>query len=90
MSATDRPFRHLCSEADLRDAMDEGDFWAHVLLPPGEGEDRDYDPDDDWNAPPPEDVVMNPCEVCGEWGPCGYDAEGRILIHWIEPEADES
>lgn len=87
MSAEARPFRHLCSEAEMRDAMDDGEFWAHVLQP-NEGPDDGYDPDDDWNAPPPDDIVMNPCEVCGEWGPCGYDAEGRILIHWQpEPEA---
>lgn len=33
--------------------------------------------------------MMNPCEVCGEWGPCAYDDEGRVLIHW-EPRDDDA
>ena len=31
-------------------------------------------------------AALNPCEVCGEWGPCGYDQEGRPLIHYVEPD----
>ena len=32
---------------------------------------------------------LEPCKVCGEHGPCGYDAEGRALIH-IDAFEDES
>jgi hypothetical protein len=28
------------------------------------------------------------CSVCGEIGPCGFDPEGRPLIHSIPPEVD--
>jgi hypothetical protein len=27
------------------------------------------------------DLILNPCEICGEWGPCGYDAGGRPMSH---------
>lgn len=74
-----RPFRHLCPEADLRDAMTDGEFWEHVSRNLTGGSDY-YGPDDD---PPDMDVQVSetPCGVCGEHGACGYDAEGRPLIH---------
>lgn len=30
----------------------------------------------------------DPCPTCGERGPCGYDQEGRVLVHPTE-EADD-
>lgn len=24
---------------------------------------------------------LEPCPVCGTYGPCGYDAEGRPMVH---------
>jgi hypothetical protein len=30
----------------------------------------------------------SPCPICGEEGPCGYDAEDRPLIHPIPAEDD--
>lgn len=73
-----RPFRDLCPEADLRDAMSEDDFWAHVF--------RQDEPDIDG---PDLDATTNqdrPCPLCGEFGACGYDPEGRPLIHSIQEE----
>lgn len=69
-----RPFRHLCPEADYRDTLTDEDFWAHVY-PQGDGPDADGT--EDGYAPP----YGRPCEVCGELGACGYDAEGRPMIH---------
>jgi hypothetical protein len=28
-----------------------------------------------------ESLTTDPCPTCGEAGPCGYDAEGRPMIH---------
>lgn len=77
-----RPFRHLCPEADIRDAMSDDEFWAHVL-----GASPTWDADD---SGPDLDIAIStiPCAVCGESGACGYDAEGRALIH--ATEEDES
>jgi hypothetical protein len=65
---------------DEGDAMDDGEFWDHVaknLL--GEG----GEPDTDDMEPVGYDEldILAPCVDCGESGPCGYDAEGRPLIH---------
>lgn len=84
LSAHARPFRHLCPEADLRDAMSDDEFWAHVFPQP--------EPFDQWEDVPEVDITLAvmPCRVCGSDGSCGTDAEGRALIHadgW--DEADE-
>lgn len=75
MSTVDRPFRHLCSEADLRDAMDDGEFWAHVFAPLTD--DPRYSPPDRPALGP----LTEPCSECGAVGACAWDAEGRPLIH---------
>lgn len=36
-----------------------------------------------------ESLTSTPCPVCGEVGACGYDAEGRALIHATEVDAEE-
>lgn len=75
-----RPFRHLCGEADLRDAMSDEDFWAHVYSRVGP---RLEDPWDEGPGDPLtiENGVTNPCPECGGYGACAYDAEGRPMIH---------
>jgi hypothetical protein len=81
-----RPFRHLCPQADLRDAMDEDEFWDHVF----HGGEVDLEPDYEDMEPIDEEVhIPTPCEVCGSTGACGYDTEGRALIHAV-PVDDES
>jgi hypothetical protein len=81
----------LCPEHELRAAMDDGEFWAHVLLPPGD--DREYDPDDDPNIPDLAEYELNarlagPCPECGQHGACAYDDEGRPLIHVTDDEEE--
>ena len=79
---TDRPFRHLCPEADERDAMSDDEFWAHVAKNLGMP-----DPDDlpDWDGPDLDVAVSRePCPTCGADGACGWDSEGRPLIHATE------
>jgi hypothetical protein len=78
----DRPFRHLCPEADLRDAMTDGEFWEHVAAHLGHNTEHiDYDGPDIDVA-----VSADPCLECGEVGACAYDAEGRALIHAARDE----
>lgn len=99
MNPPGRPFRHLCPEADMRDAMTDDDFWRHVTgvdMTPPAGD--DWDPEYDWNMPrqgpeaafdigrPGSGMVVisdhvSPCPLCGEWGACGYDPEGRPMVH---------
>jgi hypothetical protein len=77
---TDRPFRHLCPEADERDAMTDDEFWERVsenLIGPQWGPD-DEGPDLDAAL----DVGV--CDTCGSAGACAYDSEGRPLIHTSE------
>jgi hypothetical protein len=79
-----RPFRHLCPEADMRDAMPEDEFWEHVLLA-GHPE---MSPDDEDLDPPATGLVDEPCGVCGELNACMWDAEGRPLIHATDRRQD--
>jgi hypothetical protein len=75
-----------CREAALRAAMDDGEFWAHVLHVDGPD---DYDPDQDDGAPIPTTLdLAPPCPVCGGAGACAWDDEGRPLIHAIDAEED--
>lgn len=80
MSVNERPFRHLCPEADLRDSMSDGEFWEHVFH---QGTVPDYEPDYDGlgSYADTEPDIAQPCEVCGSTGACGYDNEGRAMIH---------
>jgi hypothetical protein len=77
-----RPFRHLCPEADYRDTLTDDEFWAHVYPQGDDGPDIESAEDFDLLS-----HFGRPCEVCGEVGPCGYDAEGRPMIH-TEEEAN--
>jgi len=80
---SERPYRHLCPEADQRDAMTDDEFWDHVTQCV-DGSFEQVEPDLD-------DVQLSaqPCPKCGEVGACAYDAEGRALIHALHDEDDE-
>lgn len=77
-----------CPEAAFRDSLDDGEFWNYVLLGllPGQ-EQFDEGPYDDG---PPEVTYtpLNPCVVCGSIDACGYDDEGRPMIHATENDDD--
>lgn len=70
-----------CPETAFRAELNDGEFWDFVLngVRPGDDPEVGDDFDDDAMVP-----VLPPCEVCGERGPCGYDMEGRPLIHATE------
>ena len=72
-----RPFRNLCPEAEMRDAMTSDEFWVHIFR---EG--------DDEPEPEPESTDSAPCSICGEPGACAYDDDGLPLIHALPSEDD--
>ena len=80
----------MCPEAEFRASLSDGEFWDYVFngVRPGDPRPDDYDPDDDLNAPPSDRLDLTPCAVCGGYGACGYDDEGRALIH-ATPEEDD-
>jgi hypothetical protein len=80
MTISDRPFRHLCHEADKRDAMTDDEFWDHVaesIL--GNHMAQVFD-DEDYDITT--DLPVQPCDVCGTAeAACGYDEFGRSYVH---------
>lgn len=77
----------LCPEAEFRASLDDGEFWDYVLNGVRPGQEPEVDFSDEDQSPP--DEYGGPCDVCGERGPCGYDAEGRPLIHPTYVRDDE-
>lgn len=71
----------LCPEFDKRNAMSDDDFWDYVF-------NRDNAEVEDYE-PPEVSKIDIPCTVCGEQGACGYDNEGRPMIHTTEEEDDD-
>lgn len=71
----------ICPEAEAREAMSDAEFWEHVYHPNGHVE--EFDPDE-YEVPTNQ---LDPCVVCGERGPCAYDAEARPMMHLV-PEED--
>ena len=72
----------LCPEHDYREGLSDEEFWDHVYsnLPGHYGEDFD--------GPEPDmfPISGEPCPECGETGPCGYDNEGRPMIHIVSED----
>jgi hypothetical protein len=74
-----------CTVRDRRATMTEEEFWTDVAET--EAAARGYVPPDD-DGPDLDDVTpdLGACRVCGEPGACGYDAEGRPMIHTTTEE----
>jgi len=68
-----------------RDQMTDEEFWQDVAESL-QGSAIEPDPEDDPGEP--EFRSCEPCSECGEFGPCGYDSEGRPYIH-VSRETDE-
>ena len=77
----------LCPESAKRAAMTDPEFWEHVF-PQRPRVEFNFEPVDD---DPPDPLAIDdtqPCAECGERGACGYDAEGRPMVH-VVTEDDE-
>lgn len=74
----------LCKYSSYRATLSDIDFWHHVFstVEPVE-EPPDLDDLDDF------DNQYSVCPVCGSNTACGYDSEGRALIHAIEANSNE-
>lgn len=61
--------------------MDDGEFWDYVLngVDPGATSQEEDALENLWFDD--EDVQRAPCPECGATGACGYDDQGRALIH---------
>jgi hypothetical protein len=73
----------------VRDGMDEVEFWHHVGRSMGAVIDIDIADDVDQSGLDELALAPQPCPVCGSMGACGYDAEGRALIHPDNDYIDE-
>ena len=77
----------LCPEAGFRSTLSDEEFWAHVLAY-ATGVDLAPDYDDHDPLPPAFPLGTQPCPVCHELGACGWDTEGRPLIHALHDEEE--
>lgn len=77
----------LCPEAEYRALLDDGEFWEYVFngVKPGDPPSDREDEFDERDAT----AQFDPCPVCGETGPCGYDADGEPMIH-LPPPGDDT
>jgi hypothetical protein len=75
----------FCPEHDMRAAMTDAEFWAHVFQQPDPVGERF--PDDQEIAEYELNArLAEPCPECGQLGACSYDSEGRALIHVTEDD----
>ena len=63
--------------------MSDADFWAHVYPQP-------EPPDIDDNEPDEFDRYPEACPECGSFTACGYDDEGRPMIHVTTEETEDA
>lgn len=68
----------LCPEAGFRASLDDGDFWNYVLLGIRPG---DPSPEPDWVDDDEPSITKPPCPECGSIVACGYDEQGRAMVH---------
>lgn len=70
-----------CTVRDDRAAMDDDTFWSHVAVSmAGPGV---YDIEHPYDIDAFISNQGDPCPECGEMGACGYDSEGRAMVHIV-------
>jgi hypothetical protein len=72
-------FQHACIVRDKRRSMSNEEFWEDVF---GTGVWEPVEPD--WDCVGIDSP--NPCPECGSTGACGYDSEGRPMIHTVQED----
>ena len=71
----------FCASSPEAALLDDGEFWHRVF-----NRDDDYEFDDTPALP----SLASPCPLCGSAGACGYDEQGRALIHSLNEEDDDA
>jgi hypothetical protein len=72
-----------CIVREKRRTMNDEEFWADVFgMPEPLTEAQELDECFGIEAP-------NPCPECGSIVACGYDSEGRPMIHVVEENDEE-
>jgi hypothetical protein len=69
---------HQCDLRQYDHIQDEEEWFATVLSRYWEPREVESDEDFHWL---PEDQPTSTCPQCGATGACGYDQEGRPMIH---------
>lgn len=73
-----------CPSRERRSTMTDSEFWEDVYPSMAVDDDPDYDTIADTK---PIGFTYNaPCPECGEFGPCGFDAIGRPMVHIMQEE----
>lgn len=76
------PGEVFCASSLEAAAMSDSEFWDAVY----NRIDECYAPDYDYlDSEVP--LIGNPCPLCHAVGACGYDSEGRALIHALTDES---
>jgi hypothetical protein len=72
----------LCPEFEYRQTLSDEDFWIHIF-----GEGPTYNDDDRPDLDEPY-TTSDPCPICYSIEACGYDNEGRPMIHSLDVNDD--
>lgn len=75
-------FKHACIVRDKRKTMNDEEFWDDVFGTPDPFQEA-VELDECFGIDAP-----TPCPECGSTVACGYDSEGRPMIHVVEEEKD--
>jgi hypothetical protein len=74
---------NICPESEFRANLNDQVFWAYVL-------NRHQEGDNEFFEGLAEEVLDSiPCKECGSIGACGYDSEGRAMIHTEQESEDD-
>lgn len=75
-----KPF---CASSPEAQALPETEFWSKVYERKYAALDLEYEVAEE------EALSVSPCGVCGSTTACGYDSEGRPMIHCTSEEGDQ-
>lgn len=72
----------FCASSPDAAALPDAEFWDRVYANLTGWPSYECDgPDDDMHSMT---AQLDPCPECGQVGACGYDDEGRPMIHTVE------
>lgn len=85
----EKRFFELCRNRQTRAAMTDEEFWAHVLRSDSESARNDLDFSDAIDDVELVSLDASPCDTCGSKKECGYDEQGRPMIHTTKKGSDD-